>query len=112
MRSLALVAMLGGCSFVTARGNNDPRVGCSRTAGRADAGIAIAGVVGIAALAVALAVDPPGEYDHMGRREFTRLGMSTLTLVSMVEGLQAFHGLHVADHCEAERAKLAITAGT
>ncbi len=112
MRSLVLVVLLGGCSFVTARFGNDPRVGCSRTAGRADAGIAIVGVVGIAALAGLLAVSPPGEYDHMGRREFTRLGMSTFMLLSMVEGFQALHGLRVASQCEADRAKLAIKAGT
>jgi hypothetical protein len=108
MRIMAFVALLlaGGCSWITARGSNDPRVGCSRTSGRIDAVIAVAGAVGVAT-AIALRVqDPAGEGDHGNKGITTSLQILGGLTVAVVELIQSNYGLRVADRCEAERAKL------
>lgn len=109
MRTLLVLVLIvaGGCSWATARApNSNPRVGCSRTPGRMDVGLALAGVGGIIALLANIAADPPGEGDHNRRGAMTSLGVSVLAGFSLLEVLQGAYGLSVADRCQAERSKL------
>lgn len=109
MRSLALALLLTGCSWLTARSHNDPRVGCTRTPGRIDAGLAIAGG-GMAAVAIVMrAIDPPAEGDHGNKGLETGLLVTTGLGVAIIELIQSSYGLRVADRCEADRAR--ITGG-
>lgn len=113
MRTLVVVAVaglvgLGGCSFLTAKSRNDPRVGCSRTVGRIDAGLAIAGVAGIVALVALRAADPPGEGDHGNQNLATGLQVTGLAGFSLLEAIQASYGLRVADRCQTTRTQLRL----
>jgi predicted small integral membrane protein len=110
MPILALVLMLGGCSWLTARATNDPRVGCSRSAGRADAVIALVGVATLVTAIVTSVADPPGEGDHTGKGARTKVLFSAGLGVAILEAVQSNYGLRVADRCQAERAKLTMTA--
>lgn len=114
MRTLAIVLVLaaGGCSWVTARANNNPRVGCSRTTGRIDLVFAIASAAGIVSVVAYNKIDPPSEGDHGGQRELTGLATGALLVFGLVEALQASYGLGVADRCEAGRAKLTTTSNS
>jgi hypothetical protein len=100
--------LAGGCSWVTARAHNDPRVGCSRTPGRADAVLALAGAAVLAGAVVVRISDPPGpDGDHGNGGLVIGLWALTGTVVALTSAVQASYGLGVADRCRAARAKLA-----
>ncbi len=112
MRTLVIAVAglvgLGGCSFLTAKRHNDPRVGCSRAAGRVDAVLAVAGVAGIVTLVALRAADPPGEGDHGNQNLATGLQVVGLAGFSLFEAIQAGYGLRVADRCQTTRAQLRL----
>ncbi len=109
MLVLAVVALLSGCSWLTARANNNPRVGCSRTSGRIDAGIALVALAGMATTIIASAANPPGEGDHSGQGVKTSILFTTSLAAAILFVVQSSYGLRVADRCQAERAKLTMT---
>jgi len=113
LKAIAFV-VLAGCSFATARGpNSDPAHGCSRTSGRADLVLAGAGIALTTISAIKYNLDDcPGD-EESGRcsGEFAyRFGEFIGVTVGLVELIQGFYGLAVANECESARAK--ITAGT
>ena len=95
---------VAGCSWLTARAHNNPRVGCERTLGRTDAVLSIIGAAGFAT-SVYFFGKPPEEAHTAGNPLFVVTALPSLTL-ALVEVLQASYGLAVADRCEAERAKI------
>lgn len=106
MRAIAIVLLvtMAGCSWITARANNNPRVGCSRTTGRIDLILSLASVVATVAVVAEYRIDAP--LDDHGQGDVASLKASVLVGVGIIEALQAWYGLGVANRCEAERAKL------
>ncbi|MFN0248682.1 MAG: hypothetical protein ACKV2T_17465 [Kofleriaceae bacterium] len=105
LRNCALaLLLLNGCSFLSARNSNDPRVGCSRTPGRADA---VLGLIGVAGFATSIYYfgEPEMEAHTSGNPMFVITALPSVAL-AVVSAVQAGYGLSVANRCEAERARI------
>ena len=111
MRILVVgLLLLGGCSWLTARAPNNPRVGCTRTPGRIDAGVALISAGLVATAIIYRAANPiTDEGDHGNKALSTGLAVTSSATLGIIEAIQAAYGLRVADRCQAERAKLTMT---
>jgi hypothetical protein len=104
MKLVLVLLLASGCSWLTARAPNDPKVSCTRTPGRIDAGLAVIGVAGLVT-SIVMFGEPPEEAHTRGNPLFVATATPAL-LLALVETLQAGYGLGVADRCEAERARM------
>ena len=111
MRSLAVLALCTGCSFLTARSANNPTEGCSRASGYGD--LVVMGVAGVIATALAVRVTvKDDECSPLVRDCSFDVGDKTMigitAFVGFVELIQSVYGFSIASSCEEERRNRAM----